>query len=208
VTKKLRRIFPRLFGGQYQVISHKTRRYNCTAWAAEHNDGWWEASEDGVWPADVLDDGTVAAAICLFESLGYTRTDDSAWEPGFKKVAIYKSEGGYFTHAARQLPDGRWTSKLGKGQDIEHDTLASLTGSLYGTIAQIMRKAGQAAQTQSVPANSELPQAPLHHTPPLDTIYTKQPSGRRCRLPGKPWRMGPWHAGVTREIRHLSARSG
>jgi hypothetical protein len=160
VTKKLRRIFPRLFGGQYQVKSHKTRRYNCIAWAAEHNDDWWEASVDGVWPEGILDDGTVAAAICLFESLGYTQTDDSTWEPGFKKVAIYKSEGAYYTHAARQLPGGRWTSKLGKGQDIEHDTLASLTGTLYGTIAQIMRKAEPVVQTHAVPADSELSQAP------------------------------------------------
>jgi hypothetical protein len=160
VTKKLRRTFPRLFGGQYRVMSHETRRYNCIAWAAGHSDNWWEASVDGVWPAGVLDDGTVEAAICLFESLGYTRTDDSTWEPGFKKVAIYKNQGGYYTHAARQLPGGRWTSKLGKGQDIEHDTLESLTGKEYGTIAQIMRKAEPAAQTQSVHAESEPPQAP------------------------------------------------
>jgi hypothetical protein len=45
-----------------------------------------------------------------------------------------------YTHAARQRQGGGWTSKLGKLQDIEHDTLDSLSGSDYGTIVQIMRK--------------------------------------------------------------------
>jgi len=147
VTKKLRRAFPRLFGGEYQMRSRKTRRYNCIAWAAERDDAWWEPSPDGFWPAGVPDDGTVEAAIRLFESLGFGRTEDAAWQPGVRKVAIYGDERGYYTHAARQLPGGRWTSKLGKGPDIEHDTLDSLTGSSYGTVAQVMQKA------QSVPGH-------------------------------------------------------
>ncbi|MCI0637958.1 MAG: hypothetical protein L0Y72_23715 [Gemmataceae bacterium] len=38
------------------------------------------------------------------------------------------------THAARQLPTGRWSSKLGPSEDIEHD-LHALEGEIYGTIA-------------------------------------------------------------------------
>jgi hypothetical protein len=152
VTKKLRRAFPRLFGGEYQVRSRKTRRYNCLAWAAVRDDVWWEPSPDGVWPPGVPEDGTVAAAICLFESLGFRPTEDAAWQPGIQKVAIYGDERGYYTHAARQLPGGRRTSKLGKGQDIEHDTLASLTGSWYGEVAQVMGK-GESTPGHEPPAN-------------------------------------------------------
>jgi hypothetical protein len=140
VTKKLRRAFPRLFGGQYQITSKKTRRYNCIAWPAGQTSTWWEASADGFWPDGILDDGTVEAAVRLFEGLGYARGGDASWEPGVAKVAIYGDERGSYTHVARQLNDGRWTSKLGKGPDIEHDTLESLTGGGYGSVVQILRK--------------------------------------------------------------------
>ena len=35
-------------------------------------------------------------------------------------------------HAARQLSDGRWTSKLGELVDIEHPDLADVAGGIYG----------------------------------------------------------------------------
>ena len=41
-------------------------------------------------------------------------------------VAIYQS-GGLPTHAARQLSDGNWTSKLGPNIDITH-SLSGLEG--------------------------------------------------------------------------------
>ena len=41
---------------------------------------------------------------------------------GVRKVVLY-ADGNEWTHAARQLPSGRWTSKLGDYEDIEHDTL-------------------------------------------------------------------------------------
>jgi hypothetical protein len=140
VTKKLRRLFPKLFGGEYRLRSRKTRRYNCIAWAADHNNQWWQAPPDGRWPSDVPDDGTVEAVIHLFEYLGYTRTQDARPEKDTIKVAIYGDALGW-THTARQLPGDRgWTSKIGKLQDIEHDTLDSLSGSDYGEVLQIMKK--------------------------------------------------------------------
>jgi hypothetical protein len=73
VTKKLRRLFPRLFGGQYRIASKKTKRYNCLAWAAGRNDRWWEPSPDGYWPANLLADESVEAIIRLFEHLALHR---------------------------------------------------------------------------------------------------------------------------------------
>ncbi len=139
VTKKLRRLFPRLFGNEYRVTSQKTRNYNCLAWAAGDSSAWWDAAPGGPWPEGIPDDRTVEAAIRLYEHLGYNRTTNVALEDGVIMIAIYGDEQGY-THAARQLPDGRWTSKLGKLQDIEHDHLENLFGESYGTVVQIMEK--------------------------------------------------------------------
>ena len=43
------------------------------------------------------------------------------------------------THAARQFPGGRWTSKLGPAEDIEHE-LEELAGPLYGEVVLILRR--------------------------------------------------------------------
>ncbi|MCG8587287.1 MAG: hypothetical protein MI757_21490 [Pirellulales bacterium] len=45
-----------------------------------------------------------------------------------------------YTHAARQLPDGRWTSKLGKAEDIEHDSANDVAGGLYGEVVEFMKR--------------------------------------------------------------------
>jgi hypothetical protein len=43
------------------------------------------------------------------------------------------------THAAQQLSNGKWTSKLGRWQDIEHE-LDGLVGEMYGTVKQILKR--------------------------------------------------------------------
>ena len=143
MTRKLRRLFPRLFGNEYRLTSKKSRRYNCLAWAIGATDVWWEAGPDGVWPDGVPDDGSVLAAIHFFEHFGYTLAANAELEKGVLKIAIYGDDQGY-THAARQLPDGRWSSKLGKLQDIEHHKLENLFGRRYGTVVQIMGKRSDA----------------------------------------------------------------
>lgn len=141
MTKRLRRLFPKLFGGQYRLMSGRTKRYNCLAWAAGENNIWRQAPPDGMWPIGILDDGSVESAIQFFETYGFTPTtlDDVSVEPGVIKIAIYGDDEGY-THAARQLTNGKWTSKIGKLQDIEHDTLDALSSKAYGQVVQIMRK--------------------------------------------------------------------
>ncbi|MGH7151714.1 MAG: DUF7689 domain-containing protein, partial [Planctomycetota bacterium] len=45
-------------------------------------------------------------------------------------------------HLARQIEDGRWTSKLGEREDIVH-ALRGVEGGSYGRVARIlMRKRG------------------------------------------------------------------
>jgi hypothetical protein len=100
---------------------------------------WWDTGIGGIWPDGIPDDGSVLAAIRFFEHFGYTRAANSELEKGVQKIVIYGDDQGY-THAARQLTNGRWSSKLGKLQDIEHDKLENLFGHLYGSVVQIMEK--------------------------------------------------------------------
>ena len=46
---------------------------------------------------------------------------------------------GIPTHAARQLPDGSWTSKLGQNIDVQH-TIFSIQDGDYGSVAVFMRR--------------------------------------------------------------------
>jgi hypothetical protein len=59
-------------------------------------------------------------------------------EPGFEKVALYADAAGIPTHAARQLSGGKWTSKLGRREDIEH-ALDDLTGDVYGSVVAFLK---------------------------------------------------------------------
>ncbi len=130
--------FPRLTAGNYRVTSPPSPDYNCVAWAAGDTGSWWQP---GVyWPATTPPGdygiGTLTAA---FRALGYEPCPDGSQDSGFTKVALY-GDGVFYTHAARQLPDGRWTSKLGGAEDIEHDTAEDVAGGVYGEVVQFMRR--------------------------------------------------------------------
>jgi hypothetical protein len=74
-----------------------------------------------------------------FRSLGYQECENGGLEEGYEKVALYGSTLIY-THAARQLPNGKWTSKLGRSEDIEHDEPDVLAGGIYGEVHEFMRR--------------------------------------------------------------------
>ncbi|MCI0701929.1 MAG: hypothetical protein L0241_12680 [Planctomycetia bacterium] len=48
-------------------------------------------------------------------------------ETGGEKIALY-ALASVPTHAARQLPDGKWTSKLGRGPLVRHNTTHGVEG--------------------------------------------------------------------------------
>lgn len=74
-----------------------------------------------------------------YEALGYSVCKDPAYEINFEKIAIFADAAGKPTHAARQLHSGKWTSKLGNSEDIEH-ALGGISGSKYGVVAVIMKR--------------------------------------------------------------------
>src|SRR5260370_20433968 len=91
------------------------------------------------WPAGVAREVTISAFLTAFLTLGYTVCADESIEPGFEKLAIFADSAGIPTHAARQLSTGRWTSKLGQVEDMEHD-LRALEGHLYGAVAVLLKQ--------------------------------------------------------------------
>lgn len=75
----------------------------------------------------------------MFVALGYVPCDTPDTEPGMEKVALFADEDGVPTHAARKLPGGRWTSKLGRLEDIEH-ALDGVAGEEYGVARRVMKR--------------------------------------------------------------------
>ena len=131
-------LFPQLRASDFRITSRRTPLYNCIAWAAGSNDDWWEYRRGYTWPnAPREASGGCGAA---FPGPRFCEKPRRGRVPASSEVAIYGDADGY-THAARQLPNGRWSSKIGRLQDIEHVTLANLTGTAYGVVAQVLRKA-------------------------------------------------------------------
>ncbi len=137
--------FPKLRETGYEITSPETREYNCIAWAADDTANWWWPPQPGgvsYWPTQVSAACTVGAFSEAFATLGYKECADGRAETGFEKIALY-AKGDKPTHAARQLPDGRWTSKLGKLEDVEH-TLEGLSECGYGQVVLFLkRRAGR-----------------------------------------------------------------
>lgn len=130
--------FPNSITDPVLLTSSATPIYNCIAWAYGRNDRWFWPTKKGYWPENILRDESVEAFIQLFASIGYELCDNGSLEDGIEKVAIYL-KNGLPKHAARQLDNGKWTSKLGIQVDVSH-TLAALEGGEYGNVSHFMRR--------------------------------------------------------------------
>ncbi len=136
-------VFPGLCGTAFRVTSPQADKYNCIAWAASDTTRWWWPDppgqpESSYWPPNVPRVETMQAFRELFAALGYSVCDYEHLEDGFEKIALF-ALNGVPKHAARQLPSGGWTSKLGPMEDIEHQ-LHDLTGMVYGAVAVVMKR--------------------------------------------------------------------
>jgi len=117
----LTKIFPKLRRGRFEVTSPEDSNYNCIAWAAGDTARWWEPDPMGAyyWPATARREYSIDA---YEEALRSRKSTISL------TVALF-AQGDRPTHAARQLDDKTWTSKLGKSVDISH-SLEDLSGGL------------------------------------------------------------------------------
>ena len=91
------------------------------------------------WPVSGITEPSIENGVAAFKQLGFIKTPNQQYEEGYERIAVYEQDGEY-THAARQLASGRWVSKMGALEDIEHDTLEGLVGAEYGTVHVIMRR--------------------------------------------------------------------
>ncbi|MBP5503473.1 MAG: hypothetical protein J6Y24_11860 [Bacteroidales bacterium] len=157
-TRILVDYFPSLANDpNFKITSPWTYDYNCIAWAlgidgkrlwpyVEDEDGniippdeYEDGDDDIYWPNNVARDKKLETFVHCFQSFGYTRCHDSSLESGFTKIAIYTLDKEV-THAARQLDNGLWTSKLGPLNDIQHSTPESIEGNFYGKVAVYMKR--------------------------------------------------------------------
>ena len=91
------------------------------------------------WPEGVKREERLECFAEAYGTLGYQACGDGTLEPGCEKVAIYARDG-VPTHAAKQLPDGRWKSKLGSWEDIEHQSLKAVEEYVYGRAVMYMKR--------------------------------------------------------------------
>ncbi|HZL34052.1 MAG TPA: hypothetical protein VFC78_02005 [Tepidisphaeraceae bacterium] len=140
--------FPALAAQGYRITSSADVSYNCISWAVGETNRRWDIAPGYYWPIKPRA-RAAQSLIFAFESVGFKilRELDSDTasnlaaitpEPGIEKVAIYVI-GKNWTHAARTLENGKWTSKLGDYEDIEHETLEGFE-MFYGKAKYIMAK--------------------------------------------------------------------
>ena len=129
--------FPKLIESGYEITSEPAEQYNCIAWAVGSNTEWWSHLPGYRWPTQRGPE--VESLVQLLVSMDFELCDNLTHEQGYEKVAIFAKDGRW-THAARQLENGHWTSKLGMGEDIEHVMVESLAGDFYGDIYCTVRR--------------------------------------------------------------------
>lgn len=137
----------------HRLTSWSTSRYNCIAWAAgDPLRPWWPQSYNAFWPPTAINDLTLPAFISAFATRGYECCIDGSLDPGLEKIAIYAWPNMEPQHAARQLPDGTWTSKMGSAYwpDIRHDTVDVVSGQAYGTPVCYMQRERRGITIRSV----------------------------------------------------------
>jgi hypothetical protein len=137
--------FPNLHAGNHRDTSPPALTYNCIAWAASHDDEWWDPTTSAdpekkfYWPANVPRDYKLTSLIAAYVAVGFATCADGSLEDGSDKIAIY-ADGPEYTHAALQLETGKWSSKIGELEDIEHDTPDDLAGPAFGNVALYMKR--------------------------------------------------------------------
>ena len=128
----------------YQKTSDETWDYNCIAWAAADKENWWwpdgytAMGKLAYWPKKAPKKVTLKAFTLAFKTLKYEKCQNGDLEKGYEKIAIF-ALNNIPTHAARQLPNGNWTHKMGPGVDLE-SSLSAVEGRVYGIAVRYMRR--------------------------------------------------------------------
>ena len=135
-----------------KITSPKTKEYNCIAWATRDIlRFWWpKGYPPYYWPPGVKAEETVEAFVEAYATCGFEVCRDSRMENGWEKIAIYVDGSNKPKHAARQIDEKVWTSKLGSSYDINHPFIFKWSEiileigkkdlSCYGVLAKLLRR--------------------------------------------------------------------
>ncbi|MEZ0006272.1 hypothetical protein ABH942_001635 [Flavobacterium sp. 28YEA47A] len=126
-------IFPNTYKIEpFRITSPATQAYNCIAWAFGDDTKWYWPTPNNMyyWPKNIPAVEEADSFIRLYSLIGYQVCDTPQFEEGIEKITIFL-KNNIPTHAARQLADGTWTSKLGSSNDVSH-ILESMNGGVYG----------------------------------------------------------------------------
>lgn len=147
--------------------SEATPQYNCISWAlGDPRVRWWPFEETDVtaagfyWPDVIPRTESQEAFGALFEFFGFEPCADALLEQGYEKVALY-ALGEAPSHAAWQIVDGRWSSKVGSaGNDGIHSTPDGV-GDAYGVVWAFYRRPRVRWSQPEDPVGQYLGDAPL-----------------------------------------------
>ncbi|MFM6320741.1 MAG: hypothetical protein ACKPH1_06190 [Microcystis panniformis] len=129
-----------IINGDSHITSPITLYYNSFAWAVNDQERCWfpDRFETEYWPAGIPRENTLSAFIDAYSTNGFevcpTRDPHLEFSPnGFfvEKIAIYTIDGRP-SHACRQLNSGRWTSKIGVREDVEHELVEDFIVEIEG----------------------------------------------------------------------------
>jgi hypothetical protein len=146
MTKSWEPAFPNLGKWEERSLSTHvggpTPRYNCYAFAAGDDTRRWEPdpSMQYYWPTSNRA-FTIPAFIEGYQTRRYEVCSDGVLEDGYEKIVFYVDSSRIVQHAACQISDGRWISKLGDEEDIIHETPQSLASAVYGQPVCYMKRA-------------------------------------------------------------------
>lgn len=153
--------FPRLTNEDHRCTSDPVEEQNCIAYAAGDKLHFWWPVDDfpgslpapHFWPKKCPLEPTLEAFAAAFKLLGFElcgNDEDGQLEKGIEKIAILAvwittPDGQRHqepTHAAVQSPrrNGKWRSKMGEDEDIEHDEMNDVGGGIYGEVALFMKR--------------------------------------------------------------------
>ena len=133
------------------VSSDVSDEYNCVAWALGNRDLWWEPhtpgsimEDRGYWPDGLPHDRAPETLRELFRQQGFVDCENGDLDSRSVKISLCRmqdADGSYiWTHTARQLRSGSWTSKLGNSYEVTHRRPEDLDGRLYGDVYAFMAK--------------------------------------------------------------------
>ena len=151
---QLEQDFPNLANSGYEITSDPSDVPNCIGYALYDMRHFWDPDAAALrvrgyyWPPGISLDWELDTITEIFALHGYQVCADSRFENGYEKIALYLTNNEV-SHVARQLIDGKWTSKLGPDEDISHNTVEALEGDIllfplaYGKAVRIMRRPRQ-----------------------------------------------------------------